>query len=459
MQKPKRRFSRAAALVACLLVALPAAAASLASGSVKTMSSTSFPPFVLPEPTGPYRIGVHDFEVVDPGRAETFRPDLGEHRRIMVRVWYPAVPAAGAAPRPYRSPVEALIMGRNLAESLGLPDPTFEQIGAGPTHAVSNAPVERAGGSYPVVIFSHGYLGTVDTNTALMEELASHGVVVFSITHPFESAAVVYPQGDAVVLDASVKAYMGGRTLDPDTDIILHSKVMGDRFEATRRLYSQSTRLSQSAPIWRSDFISVLDAIEAGLVDREVRPIAALADLHRLIFAGMSFGGPAAVGACQADRRCLGAINLDGREVSLDLFDRPVRAPTLMVYSGNTFNLSGLGYNDFFYEPARQIGSRPEVRRMVVPDAGHWDFTDYTLLPKGDPSMPLLPASLRGPIEGRRMIRLVNDLFLDFIGRYAGSGQDLVAAKPIDDAVKVQDVSAIARWAASADQTNPQRKR
>jgi len=433
MQKPERRSSRVAALIACLCLALPASEARSAPDPVKTMSARSFPPFVLPEPTGPHRIGVRDFEVVDPGRAETFRPDLGQRRRIMVRVWYPAVPAAGAVPRPYRTPVEALLMAPNLAESLGLADTTFDEIGAGPTHSVSNAPAEPARIPYPVVVFSHGYLGTVDTNTALMEELASHGVVVFSITHPFESAAVVYPQGDAVVLDASVKAYMTARTLDPDTETLLHSKVVGDRYEATRRLYSQTTRLSQSAPIWRDDFISVLDAIEAGRTDQDVQSIVAQADLRRLIFAGMSFGGPAAIGACQKDLRCLGAINLDGREVSLGLFDRPVRAPTLMVYSGGGFKLSGFGYNDFFYEPVRAIGHRPEVRRMVVPEAGHWDFTDYTLLPKGDASMPALPASLRGPIEGRHMIRLVNDLFLDFISRYAGAGQGRVTSQPIDE--------------------------
>ena len=47
----------------------------------------------LPEPSGPHRIGVVDFELIDSAREETFAP--GEPRRIPVRAWFPARSVSG----------------------------------------------------------------------------------------------------------------------------------------------------------------------------------------------------------------------------------------------------------------------------------------------------------------------------------------------------------------------------
>ena len=41
----------------------------------------------LPEPSGPFSIGVMDFELTDESREEAYKP--GSWRRIPVRAWYP----------------------------------------------------------------------------------------------------------------------------------------------------------------------------------------------------------------------------------------------------------------------------------------------------------------------------------------------------------------------------------
>ena len=59
------------------------------------------PVFELPQPSGPHGIGVSDFKIDYPDRPETFTADEGDHRELMVRLWYPADVAPGSKPAPY----------------------------------------------------------------------------------------------------------------------------------------------------------------------------------------------------------------------------------------------------------------------------------------------------------------------------------------------------------------------
>lgn len=49
-----------------------------------------FPVFALPEPTGSYAIGNLSYHLVDRRREETYTDDKGDHRELMITVWYPA---------------------------------------------------------------------------------------------------------------------------------------------------------------------------------------------------------------------------------------------------------------------------------------------------------------------------------------------------------------------------------
>ncbi|QTH20195.1 hypothetical protein HRJ34_17780 [Rhizorhabdus wittichii] len=400
---------------------------------------TSLAPLQLPAPTGAMPIGTRDFEIVDPHRAEPSRPDVGGKRRIMVRIWYPAATAAGTR-RPYRTGLEAAVLGPSLAASLNAPAGTFAHIGDGPTHAVENAP-PASGRAGPIILFSHGYLGSVDTNTAMMEELASHGYVAVSITHPSESGAVVYPDGDVAALDPAVIAYMRGRALDADTRILMTSKDVGERLAATRRILAAPDRLHDSALVWRDDFRTVFSALRGKRVDAPVTAILRQADFTRTAFIGMSFGGPAAIAACHAERTCRAAVNLDGREVMDWFLDQPVRMPVLMAYNQRATDLTGFGYNDFFYEPLAQVGKTGRVTRVLFAGTGHWDFTDFTLLPKG--KVAGIPTSVLGSVDGREMIRNLNDLILSYVDSHLRDGK---APAPSGKGYEPQDVSAVAAW-------------
>lgn len=90
-----------------------------------------FPAFTLPQPTGPHGVAVCDYTWTDESRVESFT-DQGEKRALTLRVWYP----------------------------------------------------EGGEGSYPLVVFSHGAFGTIDSNTSTCVELASHGYVAVSMPWP-----------------------------------------------------------------------------------------------------------------------------------------------------------------------------------------------------------------------------------------------------------------------------------
>ena len=80
-----------------------------------------FPVAPLPAPSGPYAVGVRDFELDDPSRPGLLGAPAGQPRRLLVRAWYPARPIAGAAPRHYFDPGEARSTARGFGEILGFP--------------------------------------------------------------------------------------------------------------------------------------------------------------------------------------------------------------------------------------------------------------------------------------------------------------------------------------------------
>ncbi|MGE0553028.1 MAG: hypothetical protein AB7R55_06330 [Gemmatimonadales bacterium] len=47
----------------------------------------------LPVPTGPYRVGTHDYSWTDSTRPELYPTNPSDHRQVLVKTWYPAEPA------------------------------------------------------------------------------------------------------------------------------------------------------------------------------------------------------------------------------------------------------------------------------------------------------------------------------------------------------------------------------
>ena len=130
------RVGRLEALLASLVLAA-ATSVILVSGVHSTPSNLRL--LRLPAPTGPASVGNRSLMLVDHSRVDPFDP-RHRHRRLMVQVWYPALPKGPRAA--YLAPGVARI----FAVEHRLPAATFTQVR---TNAYKDArPLEHPDG-YP----------------------------------------------------------------------------------------------------------------------------------------------------------------------------------------------------------------------------------------------------------------------------------------------------------------------
>jgi dienelactone hydrolase len=234
---------------------------------------------VLPEPSGPFDVGTAALLVFDPSRAGNTRAG----RALPVRLWYPAS-ESDRQPAPYF--LDRRQAERNLrASPLPLPDDLYEA-----THGFARELVPAAGdGPHPALILSTEWGAPVETYAALAEDFASHGYLVFGINHPNGSGAVVYPDGS-----------------EPDLDI---ARVVPD--EANNLDWALDIEHVAS---WLQNTPS--DSAARASVDASARSNvrAALAELDRsrIVAAGHSFGGAAAVRADAESTAIAASADLDG---------------------------------------------------------------------------------------------------------------------------------------------------
>jgi pimeloyl-ACP methyl ester carboxylesterase len=255
----------------CLVLA---AATSLVLGSgVRATPMRATPGLLrLPPPTGPASVGTRSLMLVDRSRVDPFDPRR-RHRRLLVQLWYPAVPGGPRAA--YLTPRVARI----IAAEHRLPAATFAHVR---TNSYRNArPLGRPGG-YPAVLFSPGYGVPHALYTTLLEDLASQGFVVIALDHTYETDAVEFPNGELV--RRHLPADPGRRGGPASYRLLL--RIIGQRVADVRFL-------RRSLP--------VLDRRVGRIIDRS-----------RVGVFGHSLGGLTAAAALEQDRALRAGVDLDG---------------------------------------------------------------------------------------------------------------------------------------------------
>ncbi len=305
----------------------------------------------LPTPTGSFAVGVTDFSVRFDDRPEVLSEDPGDSREILVRAWYPAERRRGDEAEPYFTKAEAQAFVETNSATIPGFGYLFSQAALARTHSVRDAAVAAQVDGFPVLAYSHGYGLFVSQNTPLMEELASHGYIVFGLGHTWDGSTV-FPDGRTVGLGRHILA-LQDRAADPDyvremtesVTMLSHCSSEAERRqalatqrEAARRDRDEGLGTGLSAGVWLEDrrrFFDVLDDLQTGA---RPSPFRGRLDLSRIGLLGMSFGGATAVEACHREPRCGAAVNLDGGHWFLldsDLLDGDVRMPMLMVHASD----------------------------------------------------------------------------------------------------------------------------
>lgn len=393
-----------------------------------------FPVTDLPKPGGQYPVGVRSFELVDRSRPGVWEAGDNEPRRLLVRVWYPAQGTDGLTPRPYFDALEAEHTARSMGKLFRFP-PFLTYARHARTNSYEDAPLLTGASALPTVIYSHGYTSFLSQNTALMEDLASHGYAVYSVQHTYDASATVFPNGDVAPMDpALIDEALQGREKMPEAMVKgFTSKEFDDRLAGQLQQASDSLakpeRIVQSAPIWVADRVFVHDRLQQGAVPAEVAEIVAASALERVGEIGMSFGGSTTGAICIIDPRCAAGVNLDGGDFHLVPFNADMPKPFLMFHSDieglyRMLNVEPSGsersFNDFSYERFQNAGELRDVFRLQLRGASHLGFSDLSLFMR----RPVRDGML-GTTPTEVLIGAQNDFVRGFFDKYVrGAAND-----------------------------------
>ncbi|MDA4891738.1 hypothetical protein PFZ55_33130 [Streptomyces sp. MS2A] len=264
----RMRSAGARRTIGILLAAVVAVPAAVAWG---------LPPVLVPALRGEHGVGVATTVWVDATRDARGGGSAEGERSIPATIWYPAAEAGGTRDYlPDRERADALTGA--LAAQFGLPAIVLDGLGRARAHASWEAPAET--GSFPVVVASPGASGSRWLMRSWAEEVASHGAVVIVVDHPYDSAYAELADGGEA----------RGETRATGDDA--RDQSVADRAAAVRA----------------ADLRAVADAMVAG----DPLPALVAADPTRLVAAGHSLGGAAAVEAARTDERFRGVVDIDG---------------------------------------------------------------------------------------------------------------------------------------------------
>jgi predicted dienelactone hydrolase len=428
----------------------------------------SIPVFQLPEPQGPYAVGVRDFELQDQSRLGVLFALADERRRLAVRVWYPAETIEGLPRRPYATDAELRTTFSWLAaEELRLPSFFYSHLKYVKTFSYEDAPVLDGEQPLPVIFFSHGLYSYASQNTVLMEHLASKGYVVFSIAHTYDAAPVIFPNGDVIELPAPYTNKELEKSYQPSEELIKLAMETGPKFSEGKTYeeryegflseikllwLSDDRTMLESPAVWLADRLFVVDALAKGEAPDTIADLLARSDLTRVGHMGMSFGASTAAATAYADPRCVAAISLDGSDAYHTGINVDIPVPFMMLYS-DSMNDWGVvedsgnrpfGFNDFSYERFATTGLRDDIIRLHVIGSMHYGVSDTQLMMRGP-----LHNMLAGPIDGNLMIGILNDFVSGFFDKYLrGITNDFPQEQFTEYANDVvpHDVSGVREW-------------
>ena len=359
-----------------------------------------FPVFQLPKPSGEYTVGTTSFAFTDDSRPEIFTDNPDDKRLVYVQVWYPAESTEGSLRTPLWIDPETVAPA--AAKDFLLPEFAFSHFPLIQSHSYLNAALAERETAYPVLVFSHGYdIGFFAQNSIQMEELASHGYIIFSIGHAYESSMVFDAQGNNIGMSKPrINAFYKEDEEKNELYRKIFATVGAEQIQAARTWMAAVPIAQQSIQVWTQDTQYVFTQIERMNRGELDSPFAGRLDTAHIGVFGHSFGGATAFQVCAVDSRCKAAINMDGTQWG-NLLDNPLQPPFMMMSGENS-----IGVNDWALSNAQENGYNIYVR-----DAYHINFTDFNLV---SPLFKFPLFGALGSIDTRQMERIMNAYTLAF---------------------------------------------
>lgn len=357
----------------------------------------------LPKPTGNYFVGVTYLSFVDNNRKELFDNSHQKNREIAVKAWYPSDIQSDF--EAYLLPAESEFATRYLQFP--------EMYKTMRSNSSRDVPLSSAEREYPVLIFSHGWGEHYAQNSILMEELASHGYIVFSIAHLYECKFSSFPDGRFIYIDMNSQRLQKimGEMANPEAMVLLQKLSSASNDEERLQVLIDidkllPTGLSESPKYWAEDISFFIDQLN-GLNDEHTIFKNTL-NLDRIGVFGMSMGGLASMELSLSDSRIRACVNMDGGLNGV-LLQSEMKIAAMFLNSKRY-----LGYGPIFTHR-----STADCYSLTVRNSDHYNFSDYSIYP-----VPMVKPLL-GTIDGAQTIKIMNVMVLNFFNKYLKEKQDI----------------------------------
>ncbi len=328
----------------------------------------------LPPVTGPYGIGVQTYHLIDETREELLTTDSTDLREFMLKIWYPTNQDAEGEPYVYMPQVMFdWLMGRAPISLPLVSDTAYLDV---QPHGKTGVPIADDQTNFPVVIFSHGYDGTLEIYSSFIEELVTEGYIVAAINHPYLAGVVEFPDGRTVYCqDIS----------NPD-DPNYYDNALRTIIDDAKHTLDYLETLNESSELFTGKLN--LDAI--GMY-------------------GHSFGGACTSITCYEDARVDCGLTLDGVVVP-DLLAGGIDKPFFMMTADGRLNSTG---NTFLWDEQDS-----DIYKMSILGSSHFGYTDVGLLLSH--MMPNIPQQLLGfgTIDAKLMTQIVRSFVVEFFDCY-----------------------------------------
>lgn len=331
-------------------------------------------------------------------------PGIADAQRLQVEWWYPTNAVKGDPDYLFSQALKSA-----LVTYMGMPSFAIskKEKGAGLRG------VAPAAGTFPLVVFNHGFASFSRQNNRQAEALAAAGFIVASLSHPEHSLTTEYASGDVVGIDANQPGLqMMGKGVDKKrvvalvttTDEIYQKLAAATSAEAyqaamaelrSRSMFSMYLESAESRVSDLVGFVELLLSKEKGSKEKETGQNAGDADpfeallphlnLEQIGLYGHSLGGVVAVAAAQQlQSKATGQSVAIGGVLSLDVpqFILSETHPTELIGNGCFLmggdtkaageRMRGLNLNRYL------ATANPGYCEINIEDAAHQNFTDLS---------------------------------------------------------------------------------
>lgn len=311
---------------------------------VFSLGAIIFPGFKTIESTGKYEFATTIYQIEDKTRTDEYNPD--SHRKLSILAYYPVNPEKKC----------------------------------------------------PLFVFSHGGISFKTSNVSLFGELASHGFIVLSIDHTYQSISTKI-DGKSISMDKNFRKELMGENSHKDINnsFSCYQKWLPVRIGDIDFTLNDALAKKQN----NYDFFKDID-------------------VQRITLSGHSLGGAAAYGTARKRKDILAVVALespyladiigvDGNNFVWD--ESEYDCAMLNIYSDSGISLVE---SDHKYVPNKKyLKNERSIEYCYIEGANHYTLTDLVQ------TSPLLCQILGGGynLSGRKSLKIINETTLNFLNK------------------------------------------